>query len=55
MQRIEAWFQGEKWSHRCRGKRHDSRGSMSVMTSIFHEMILVLHQSVSINAKGGDC
>jgi hypothetical protein len=33
---------------RCRGQRHGSRGSMS-------DMILVLHQSVSINAKGGDC
>jgi hypothetical protein len=32
---------------RCRGQRH-SRGSMS-------DMISVLHQSVSINAKGGDC
>jgi hypothetical protein len=29
-------------------KRHGSRGSMS-------DMISVLHQSVSINAKGGDC
>jgi hypothetical protein len=26
---------------------------MSDMTSILHEMILVLHQNVSINAKGG--
>jgi hypothetical protein len=33
---------------KCRGQRHGSRGSMS-------DMILVLHQSVSINAKGGDC
>jgi hypothetical protein len=34
---------------RCRGgKRHGSRGSMS-------DMISVLHQSVAINAKGGDC
>jgi hypothetical protein len=33
---------------KCRGKRHGSRGSMS-------DMISVLHQSVSINAKGGDC
>ena len=33
---------------RYRGKRHGSRGSMS-------DMISVLHQSVSINAKGGDC
>jgi hypothetical protein len=32
----------------CRGQRHGSRGSMS-------DMISVLHQSVSINAKGGDC
>jgi hypothetical protein len=48
MQRIEAWFQGEKWSQRCKGHRHGSRGSMS-------DMILVLNKSVSINAKGGDC
>jgi hypothetical protein len=45
--RIEAWFQGERFII-CRGKRHGSMGSMSVMIS-------VLHQSVSINAKGGDC
>ena len=32
----------------CRGKMYGSRGSMS-------DMISVLHQSVSINAKGGDC
>jgi hypothetical protein len=31
-----------------RGQRHGSRGIMS-------DMISVLHQSVSINAKGGDC
>jgi hypothetical protein len=31
-----------------RGQRHGSRGSMS-------DMISVLHQSVAINAKGGDC
>jgi hypothetical protein len=45
MQRTKAWFQGERWSQRC---RHGSRGIMS-------DMILVLHQSVAINAKGGDC
>ena len=39
----------------CRGQRHGSRGSMSDMTLVLHEMISVLHQSVSINAKGGDC
>ena len=33
---------------RCRGQRHGSRGSMS-------DMISILHQSVSINAKGGYC
>jgi hypothetical protein len=33
---------------RYRGQRHGSMGSMS-------DMISVLHQSVSINAKGGDC
>jgi hypothetical protein len=33
---------------KCRGKRHGSKGSMS-------DMISVLHQSVAINAKGGDC
>jgi hypothetical protein len=70
MQRIEAWFQGgifircrgQRKFIRCRGqeenlsgkfiiyrgKRHGSRGSMS-------DMISVLHQSVAINAKGGDC
>ena len=32
----------------CRGQRHGSKGSMS-------DMISVLHQSVAINAKGGDC
>jgi hypothetical protein len=55
MQRTEAWFQGEKWSQRCRGQRHVSRGSMSDMTSVLHDIISVFHQSVSINAKGGDC
>ena len=34
---------------------YGSKGSMSDMTSVLHEMILVLHQSVSINAKGEDC
>jgi hypothetical protein len=33
---------------RYRGQRHGSRGIMS-------DMISVLHQSVAINAKGGDC
>ena len=33
---------------RCRGQRHGSRGIMS-------DMISLLHQSVAINAKGGDC
>jgi hypothetical protein len=32
----------------CRGQRHGFRGSMS-------DMISVLHHSVDINAKGGDC
>jgi hypothetical protein len=32
----------------CRGQRHGSRGSMS-------DMISLLHQSVAINDKGGDC
>ena len=32
----------------CRGQRHGSKRSMS-------DMISALHQSVSINAKGGDC
>jgi hypothetical protein len=40
---------------RCRGQRHVSRGSMSDMTSSLHDIISVLHQSVSINAKGGYC
>jgi hypothetical protein len=47
MHRTEAWFQGETMVIRWRTK-HGSRGSMS-------DMISVLHQSVSINAKGGDC
>ena len=33
---------------KCRGQRHGSMGSMS-------DMISVLHQSVAINAKEGDC
>ena len=33
---------------RYRGHRNGSRGSMS-------DMISILHQSVAINAKGGDC
>jgi hypothetical protein len=55
MQRIKAWFQGEKIYQMQRteadlseGQRHGSRGSMN-------DMISVLHQSVSINSKGGDC
>jgi hypothetical protein len=55
MQRTKAWFQRKKWSQRCRGQRHVSRGRMSDMPSVFHAIILVLHQSVSINAKGGHC
>jgi hypothetical protein len=47
MHKIEAWFQGESWSYRCKGQRHGSGASMS-------DMISILHQSVSINAKGGD-
>jgi hypothetical protein len=41
---------GSRWIRfiRCRGKRHGFRGSMT-------DMISVLHQSVAINAKGGDC
>jgi hypothetical protein len=31
------------------------RGSMSDMNSVLHDMDSVLHQSVAINAKGGDC
>jgi hypothetical protein len=33
---------------RYRRQRHGSKGNMS-------DMISVLHQSVAINAKGGDC
>ena len=33
---------------RYKGHRNGSRGIIS-------DMILVLHESVSINAKGGDC
>jgi hypothetical protein len=40
-------FRGSRFI-RCRGQRHGSMGSMS-------DMISVLHQSVAINAKGGDC
>ena len=41
---------GSRWIRfiRCRGQRHGFRGSMT-------DMISVLHQSVAINAKGGDC
>jgi hypothetical protein len=55
MHRTKAWFLGEKWTHRCRGQRHVSRGSMSDMNLLLHDIISVLHQSVSINSKGGDC
>jgi hypothetical protein len=47
MQWTEAWFQGSRFI-RYRGQGHGSRGSMS-------DIILVLHKSVAINAKGGDC
>jgi hypothetical protein len=46
---------------RCRAQRHGSRGSdghrgiMSDMNLVLHDMNSLLHQSVSINAKGGDC
>jgi hypothetical protein len=43
---------------RCKGQRHGSRGSMRQRHGSrgrMSDMILVLHQSVSINAKGGDC
>jgi hypothetical protein len=43
MQRTEACFQGEQWSQRCRGQRHVSKGSMSDMTSVLHDIISVLH------------
>jgi hypothetical protein len=55
MKRTEAFFQREKWSQICRGQRHVSRGSMTDMTSVLHDIILVLHQSVAINSKGGYC
>jgi hypothetical protein len=55
MQRTKAWFQGEKWSQRCIRQRHVSKGSMSDMTSVLHGIISVLHESFSINAKGGYC
>jgi hypothetical protein len=45
MQRTDAWFQGERWSQRC---KHGSRGSM-------RDMISVLHHSVTMNAEGGCC
>jgi hypothetical protein len=53
--RTEAWFHGEKWSQICRGQRHVSKRSMSDMNLVFHDITSILHQSVSINAKGGDC
>jgi len=34
---------------------HGSRGSMSDIISVLHDMFSILHQSVSINDKGGDC
>jgi hypothetical protein len=39
---------------RCRVQSHGSRGSNGHRGSM-SDMTLVLHQSVSINAKGGDC
>jgi hypothetical protein len=39
---------------RCRAQRHGSRGSDGHRGRM-SDMTLVLHQSVSINAKGGDC
>jgi hypothetical protein len=47
MQRTEHGSRRSRFI-RCRGQRHGSRGSMS-------DIISVLHQSVAINAKGGDC
>jgi hypothetical protein len=44
----------------CREHKNGSRGidghgeSMSDMNSLFHDMTSVLHQNVTINAKGGD-
>jgi hypothetical protein len=48
--RCKGQRHGSRWIRfiRCRGQRHGSRGSMT-------DMISVLHQSVAINAKGGDC
>ena len=62
MQRIEAWFQGSRFI-RCKGMRHGSRGRRFIRwrgkrhgsRGIMSDMISVLHQSVSINAKGWDC
>jgi hypothetical protein len=57
MQRTKAWFRGDQIYQMQRieanlsdteDRGHGSRGSMS-------DMISVLHQSVAINAKGGDC
>ena len=45
---TEAWFQGERWSQ---GEIVD----MSDMTSELNDIALVLHKSVSINAKVGYC
>jgi hypothetical protein len=46
--RGQAWFQRRRLIRYRGGQRHGSRGIMS-------DMISVLHQSVAINAKGGDC
>jgi hypothetical protein len=39
----------------CRTQRHGSRGGDGHGGSMIVDMNLVLHQSVSINVKGGDC
>jgi hypothetical protein len=52
MQRTEAWFQGEQWSQRCRGQRHVSRGSMSDMTSVLHDIISFFIILLSLMPKG---
>ena len=49
-----------KWERfiRCKGERHGSRGIMRQRhgsKGIMSDVTSVLHQSVAINAKGGDC
>ena len=57
MQRIEAWFQGEQIYQMQRTEENlsDTEDIGMVPGGSMSDMISVLHQSVAINAKGGDC